>query len=113
MDKVANSKNDEFYTPAYAVRPILKYIPKGATVWCPFDTENSWFVKLLQARGNRAIYSHKDNGDDFFQCTSVISIKTYLAECDYIVSNPPYSLKTEVLKRLFDIEKPFAMLVGV
>lgn len=27
MDKVANSGNDEFYTPNYAVSPIVKYIP--------------------------------------------------------------------------------------
>ena len=26
MDKVANSGNDEFYTPRYAVKPILKYL---------------------------------------------------------------------------------------
>ena len=34
-------------------------------------------------------------------------------ECDYIISNPPYSLKGDVLQRLFDIGKPFAMLVGI
>lgn len=34
-------------------------------------------------------------------------------ECDYIISNPPYSVKGEVLQRLFDIGIPFAMLVGV
>lgn len=34
-------------------------------------------------------------------------------ECDYIISNPPYSLKGEVLQKLFDIGTPFAMLVGV
>ena len=27
MDKVANSNNDEYYTPLYAIEPILKYIP--------------------------------------------------------------------------------------
>lgn len=27
MDKVAGSGNDEFYTPVYAVKPILKYLP--------------------------------------------------------------------------------------
>lgn len=26
MDKVAGSGNDEFYTPAYAIKPILKYV---------------------------------------------------------------------------------------
>ena len=25
MDKVAGSGNDEFYTPKYAIEPILKY----------------------------------------------------------------------------------------
>ena len=29
MDKVAGSKNDEFYTPAYAIKPIMKYITGG------------------------------------------------------------------------------------
>lgn len=41
MDVVANSGNDEFYTPRYAIEPIAKYIPKGSTIWCPFDTEQS------------------------------------------------------------------------
>lgn len=27
MDKVAGSGNDEFYTPKYAIMPILKYLP--------------------------------------------------------------------------------------
>ena len=51
MDKVAGSKNDEFYTPYYAVKPILKYLKKGATIWCPFDTQDSQFVKSLQMGG--------------------------------------------------------------
>ena len=33
--------------------------------------------------------------------------------CDYIISNPPYSLNGDVIDRLFEIGKPFAMLVGV
>ena len=32
---------------------------------------------------------------------------------DYIISNPPYSLKHEVFQRLFELKVPFAMLVGV
>ncbi|HBL80023.1 MAG TPA: hypothetical protein DDZ79_08910, partial [Aequorivita sp.] len=43
----SKGKNDECYTPEYGVRPILKYIPKDATVWCPFDLSHSWFVKLI------------------------------------------------------------------
>lgn len=35
MDKIANSGNDEFYTPQYAVKPIIKYIPSNSKIWCP------------------------------------------------------------------------------
>lgn len=51
MDIVAGSKNDEFFTPTYAIKPILKYIKPNATIWCPFDTEQSNFVKELRGGG--------------------------------------------------------------
>lgn len=104
MDKVASSGNDEFYTPVYAIEPLIKYLKPGSTIWCPFDTEESNFVKILGG-GNEVIHSHISEGKDFF--------KEPIPDCDYIISNPPYSLKGEVLKRLFEIGKPFAMLVGV
>jgi hypothetical protein len=105
MDKVAGSGNDEFYTPPYAVAPILKYISPAARVWCPFDTEESHFVQALRERGNRVLATHLKGGQDFFVMRT--------PPCDVIVSNPPYSLKYEVFERLFLIGKPFAMLVGV
>lgn len=105
MDIVAGSNNDEFYTPLYAVLPIEKYLSKASTIWCPFDTEDSNFVKYFKGCGYSVIATHLENGVDFFNCEIPL--------CDYIISNPPYSLKTEVLQRLFDIGKPFAMLVGV
>jgi hypothetical protein len=45
----------------------------------------------------------------------VILDETFLPNMniDYIVSNPPYSLKAEVFERLFKLKIPFAMLVGV
>jgi hypothetical protein len=104
MDKVAGSGNDEFYTPEYAVKPILKYIKPNSTVWCPFDTDESHFVKMLRAEGHDVIATHINQGLDFFE-TSM--------ECNYIISNPPYSKKTEVLERLFELDIPFAMLLGV
>lgn len=105
MDIVAGSGNDEFYTPEYAVVPILKYVTSGSKVWCPFDTEESNFVKLLRGKCE-VITSHLASGEDFFSMDVPKG-------CDYIISNPPYSLKTEVLQRLFSIGKPFAMLLGV
>lgn len=105
VGQVAKSKNDEYYTPAYAVEPVLKYIKPNSTVWCPFDTDDSNFVKVLEREGHVVINTHIESGQDFF--------KTEIPLCDYIISNPPYSVKLEVLKRLFELKKPFAMLIGV
>ena len=105
LDKVASSKNDEFYTPIYAINPILKYVPADSVVWCPFDQEKSLFVSELHKHGCNVIHTHIADGQNFFE--------TDVPECDYIISNPPYSVKGKVLQRLFQIGKPFAMLVGV
>lgn len=71
----------------------------------PFDTEDSLFVKLFRERGYTVIATHIANGQDFFEVDP--------PKCGYIISNPPYSLKGEVFDRLFRLNIPFAMLVGV
>lgn len=106
VDKVAGSGNDEFYTPAYAIRPIMRHLRSGSVVWCPFDTEESLFVTMLRAAGFTVIATHIHNGEDFFETPTPHGV-------DYIVSNPPYSMKSEVLAELFDRAVPFAMLIGV
>jgi len=78
----SKGKNDECYTPDYGVRPILKYIPKDATVWCPFDKQDSEFVKQI-SRQNKVVYSHIDFGQNFFEYEP--------NEWDCIVSNPPFT----------------------
>jgi hypothetical protein len=113
LDEITNKRekgnginpNDEFYTPSYAIKPLLSYLEKYKTIWCPFDTEDSLFVKELEKAGHKVIHTHILEGKDFF----AYEPENY----DCIVSNPPYSLKTEVLERLFKIDKPFAMLLGV
>ena len=99
-----HNKADEYYTKEYAIKPLLKYIPTDKTVWCPFDKQESNFVKLLQERGNNVIFSHIETGQDFFEYEP----QNY----DYIVSNPPYSLREPILERLFLLGKPFAMLIN-
>ncbi|MBN2545722.1 MAG: sugar-phospahte nucleotidyltransferase [Spirochaetes bacterium] len=96
-------KDDEYYTPRYAVIPLLKYLKPNSIIWCPFDTENSQYVKVFNEFNHTVVYSHIDEGDDFFNT---------ICNCDYIISNPPYSLKYEVLLRLYELNKPFAMLLG-
>lgn len=103
LDQVCK-KQDEFYTPPYAIAPILKYAEPFHKIWCPFDTEESHFVRLLRMGGHEVIATHLATGHDFFK---------HSEEVDCIISNPPYSIKAEVFQRLFELGKPFAMLVGV
>lgn len=100
-----DKESDEYYTPRYAVIPLLKYIPKNVkTIWCPFDTEFSQYVQVFQENGYNVIYSHIDDGCNFFY---------YEPEerYDCIISNPPFSLKDDVLKRLFELDKSYAILL--
>ena len=98
----SGGNNDECYTPDYAVQPILEYIPKDVTVWCPFDTEESQFVKQI-SKTNPVTYSHLDKGQDFFQYQP--------SEWDIIISNPPFSNKKKFFKRALAFNKPFALIM--
>lgn len=104
MNEFIKSKNnDELYTPRYLVEPMVPYIPKNKIIWCPFDTEDSNYVKVFKEKGFDVICSHKREGKDFFY---------YKPEkFDIIISNPPFSLKLEVLKRLWYLDCPFAILL--
>ena len=98
----SGGNNDECYTPDYGVQPILKYIPKDAIVWCPFDTQESEFVKQISQQ-NEVIYSHLDTGQDFF---------TYEPDVwSCLVSNPPFTNKRKFFERALSFNKPFAMIM--
>ena len=98
----SGGNNDECYTPDYGVKPILKYIPKDATVWCPFDTPQSEIVKQIQQQ-NDVTYSHINTGRNFFE------YEPY--EWDVIVSNPPFTDKRKFFERALSFDKPFALIM--
>ena len=104
-----DKESDEVYTPDYAVKPIIKYLDNFCnksqyTVWCPFDEKDSAYVRLLKQAGYKVIYSHINNGQNFF---TFEPDEPY----DFIVSNPPFSIKDQILKRLRELNKPFAILL--
>jgi len=95
---------DEVYTPFYAVDPLLKYLDKSKTIWCPFDDEWSAFYQTFNANGFKVIRSSIGGGQDFFNYEPK-------EHYDIIISNPPFSKKDRVLKRLYELDKPFAILL--
>lgn len=91
-------------TPRYGVLPIVKYLPKDKIIWCPFDKEDSEFVKVLTEQGYKVVYSHIENGQDFY---------TYEPEeWDILVSNPPFTNKRLIFERALSFGKPFALIMS-
>ena len=101
---LSRNESDEKYTPRYAVLPVIKYLPKGKIIWCPFDTRNSEFVIALKEAGFDVVYSHICTGQDFL---------TYEPEkWDIIISNPPFSNKKRMFERCLEFGKPFGLLMS-
>lgn len=105
--KILYSKgnNDECYTPRYAVEPLIKYIPKDWVVWCPFDKEESEFVKVFKENGIKVIYSHIEYGQDFYSYEPK-------EHWDCIISNSPFTNKRLIFERALSFNKPFALLMS-
>lgn len=99
----SNGNNDEKYTPAYAITPLLKYLHQRQIIWCPFDTEDSQYVKVLKQNGFTVINSHISEGKDFFE---------YEPEnWNILISNPPFTNKRKIFERALSFNKPFALLM--
>ena len=100
----SKGSNDECYTPRYVVKELLPYLPKDKVIWCPFDTKESEFVKVLSEEGFKVVNSHISYGQDYY---------TYEPNYwDIIVSNPPFTNKRKIFERALSFNKPFALLMS-
>lgn len=102
-------ESDECLTPRYVINPILKYLKQKnfKNVWCPFDLDHSLYVRILKQNGYNVTNTHILGGGNF------LDINPDTIDFDVIVSNPPFTLKDEVLERLYEINKPFAILLPI
>ena len=91
-----NHNNDNWTTPEWVWNSISPYIDKDKEIWEAFYNEG-YSGTILNKLGFKVI--HKDI--DFF--------KNDLGE--WIVSNPPYTIKKQVLQRLRILDKPFLLLI--
>lgn len=100
-------------TPAYALDPLLPYIRPEWVVWEPAASTGNLYNALaphvlgimgteLRTEGTgRGV----QGGVDFFGWRPI--------HFDALVTNPPYSIKTQWLERCYQLGKPFALLVPV
>lgn len=105
IDYMKNEKNDELYTPEYAIKPLLKYLPKNKIIWECTDFGGSNITKVLKENGYKVISTHKKDFD-FLKDNPDFKF-------DIIITNPPYSLKDEFIKKCYEYQKPFCLLLPI
>ena len=103
INYMQQEKNDELYTPKEAILPILKYLDKDKIYWECTDFGESNITKVLKENGFKVKHTDK-NEIDFLKDSPDF-------EFDVIITNPPYSLKNEFLKKCYEYNKPFVLLL--
>jgi hypothetical protein len=107
IDYVIRGKYDKLYTPECVVYPLLKYLPKPPLmVWECCDEGKSKISYVLRKHGYNVISTDIITGFDF------LKDKPYFM-FDMIITNPPYSLKNEFIKKCYEYGKPFALLLPI
>lgn len=113
----AFNERDEYMTPSILVECILPFIESWSKyfkavnqrepiIWCPFDKDESRYVQILKDKGYEVVFSHIDDGNDFF--------KYQPNDFDIIISNPPFSTKKRIFERcIYEIKKPFVLLMNM
>lgn len=102
INYMQQEKNDELYTPDEAIIPILKYLDKEKIYWECTDFGESNITKVLRENGFKVINTCKAEID---------FLKDDPLDCDVIITNPPYSLKNEFIKKCYEYNKPFLLLL--
>lgn len=104
-------KHDECYTTNSEAEKIVKYISenniieKDKIIWLPFDNTFSNIYKQLVENGyNNLVLSNLEMGLDFYLYEP--------EDWDIIITNPPFSGRTNLMKRLLSFNKPFIILQG-
>jgi len=99
--KRRNYPND-YQTPPHALKPLIPYLNKDWIIWEPAEGKGN-ITNELRRLGFNVIGTDIIKGYDF--------LKWCPEKFDCIVTNPPYSLRYEFIKRAYELGKPWAMLM--
>jgi len=95
-------------TPAYALNPLLPYLPAHWTIW-ECAAGEGYLAQALFDSGYKVVRSDILTGQNFFDYRPAEHI-------DAIVTNPPYNpnqMKANWIRRCYDLGLPWANLMPV
>lgn len=97
---VESLHGDEYYTQEKDAETIAQHIIRPMNVWCPFDQEWSVWIPVLKRHGHKVVAT----STDFFTTDPPPGTEA-------IISNPPFSRKKDVVKRIDELGLKFALIL--
>lgn len=102
---------DFFQTPREAFLPVRPYIPEGVRTILEPTYGQGAIGKILEEWGYTVI--KRDLYPKTEDTVKADFLTDEIPECDMIIFNPPFSLKTEFLKRVCETGKPFLFICPI
>lgn len=97
---VESIRGDEYFTRDQDAETIAQHIIRPMTVWLPFNDRGGAFERVLPAHGHKVICTD----GDFFQTDPPAGTQA-------VISNPPFSRKKDVVKRLDELGLKYALIM--
>lgn len=96
--------SDYYPTPPEATQALINFLglESGTRVWEPACGEGH-MVSVLEKNGLVVTKSDLMYGEDF--------LKIPFRECEWIITNPPFSLSEQFIRRCKEYDRPFALLL--
>lgn len=105
---------DSMQTPAYALDPLLPYLPPDWRIW-ECAAGHGLLVSALRVAGLITLGSDINSFERVTDPTRIVanfySWEPEPMRIDCIVTNPPYTEKDKFLRRCYELDKPFALLM--
>ena len=92
-----NYYSDEWYTDLNTVNLVVDLLQPKGIICCPFDSDKSLFTRRAKELGN-CIYGMTDWLDRDY-------------EYDFLMTNPPFSIKDYVIEKVLASKKPSALIL--
>lgn len=89
--------SDEWHTTADVVGKVIEILRPSGVICCPFDTASSQFVQQGANHGSM-LFGMRDWLERDY-------------EYDYLMTNPPFSIKDRVIERVLKNGKPSALIL--
>lgn len=93
-------RGDEYFTRDKDAEIIAQHIIKPMKVWLPFNDRGNAFDRILPEHGHKVICTD----GDFFTTDPPDGVQA-------VISNPPFSRKKEVVKRLDQLGLKYALIM--